>query len=133
MSSEILEKLKQTPSATPEVLPIPGDPVKMWGIYIWGVPNLVGSPKIPMPCLFTAIEPETGRANGWAFADPSMRADDGRGNLTQFPPLVPFEGAPFTKEPTKGCWMHREEFLEAFAKVAEAEAEKKAAREGKDV
>jgi len=126
--SDLLDALKNRHKAMmPEALPIPGDPVKMWGIYIWGVPHLVGSPKVPMPCIFTAVDPTTGRANGWAFADPSMKGDDGHGNLTQFPPLVPFENAPYTKDPEKGCWMHRDEFLEAFAKIQKEAVEAQAA------
>ena len=139
MKSDLLNALNKTApqppkgNVKPDELPIPGDPAKMWGIYIWGVPNLVGSPKIPMPCLFTAVDPETGRANGWAFSDPSMKTDDGRGNLTQFPPLVPFEGAPYTKTPEKGHWMHRDEFLAEFNRISEKLAKDKAAREGKGV
>lgn len=130
MTQTLLETLKQRQkdnSKVPEYMPLPGDPEKMWAIYVWGVPNLVASPKVPMPCMVTSTDPATGRANGWAIADPSMKAQDDRGGVQPFPPLVPFEGALYNDEPTKGCWMHREDFHK-FLENMQKEAVEKASK-----
>ena len=114
-----LNQAVKTPQVPEKSIPVPGDPLRMWVVYIWGDKQLVGSPAVPMPAMVTSYNPETGRASGWAYTDPSMvvQTPKGPGRL---PPLMPMVGAPYCGDkPAKETWMVTEDFQELMRKAQE--------------